>query len=385
LLALAYYIFNFTKSGAEKGSSLAEQAGRLLEVQLWGIGSKTPNKDRLAAGDKVLIYVGAPERLLIGEGTLSSGVRSWTPDEALVYPGDWSAGVSFSEAFTWERPVPIKDVWPRMSGSVTNPKAQFFAGVVQIKQRDYEFVVTAAAGAPAPDHPTSDRASSPASDRQPTPSSEAIEALYACAEKVRHLLVTNSTKKLTEAATRALFIDPVLQALGYREFEDIDYGVQVQSKDFADYVLNVKGKPAIVVEAKRFGTKLDVEHAAQVIKYASVLGVRWGLVTDGRTMRLYDRIPNVPPQDRLVFEVDLTDYADREDFEVTLYPDLELLSKSAMIQGIGLERRAAQQAVRDILSDEDSRAIEVLRDELAQSQLAHLTRDELVDLLQELL
>lgn len=209
--------------------------------------------------------------------------------------------------------------------------------------------------------------------------------LYAAAEKLRGFMAANSSKKLTEEATRAMFINPTLQALGYTEFEDVDYGVQVESKDVADYVLNVNGKPAIVVEAKRLGAKLGVEQAAQVIKYASVLGVRWGLLTDGMTLRLYDRIPNAPPQDRLVFEVDLTDYTDSEDFEVKLYPDLELLSKTAMREGTGLDRRAAQQAVRDILGNRNSRAIGTLRDELAESQLAHLSKDELVDLLRELL
>lgn len=381
---MAYYIFNFTKSGAQKGRPLAEQAARLLDAKLWGIGSKTPNKDRLAAGDRILAYVGAPERLFIGEGTLSSGSHPWTPDESRGYPGDWSAGVSFGDADVWERPVPIKDAWPSMSGFDTNPKAQFFAGVVQIKQHDYELVVSAASGSSPPATPSASRPQ-PAEIGSPTPSSEEVEVLYQAAEKLQEFLTDNSSKKLTEEATRAMFIDPTLKALGYTGFEDVDYGVQVESKDVADYVLNVNGKPAIVVEAKRLGAKLGVEHAAQVIKYASVLGVRWGLLTDGRTLRLYDRIPNAPPQDRLVFEVDLTEYTDREDFEVKLYPELELLSKTAMCEGTGLDRRAAQQAVRDIMGNRSSRTVGTLREELAESQLAHLGKDELIDLLSELL
>jgi hypothetical protein len=381
---LAYYIFNFTKSNAQKGKSLAEQAALLLEAKLWGIGSKTPNKGRLTPGDRILAYVGAPERLLIGEGTLSSGTHPWSSEESRRYPGDWPAGVSFSDACIWKRPVPIKEVWPSMSGFDTNPNAQFFSGVVQIKQRDYELVVSAAGGSLSQVSPTPDSIQK-AEASAPISSSEEIEALCESAEKLRQFLSANSSKKLTEEATRALFIDPMLRALGYKSFEDVDYGVQVESKDFADYVLNVNGKAAIVVEAKRLGAKLDVVHAAQVIKYASVLGVRWGLLTDGRLLRLYDRIPNAPPQDRLIFEVNLIDYIDQEDFEVKLLPDLELLSKTAMREGTGLDRRAAQQAVRDILGNRDSRVIKNLRDELAESQLAHLEKDELVNLLKELL
>jgi hypothetical protein len=385
---LAHYIFNFTKSGAKKGKSLAEQAGALLEARLWGIGSKTQNRERLAPGDRILAYVGAPEKLFVGAGTLSSGTHDWTAEESQRYPGDWIGGVSLSEVEIWERPVVIGEVWPSMSGFETNANAQFFAGILQIKQNDYEQVVAAAKGL-APKAPETKPESAIASSA-PVPKSTSdaelnVAALYEVAEKLNKFLAENPSKKITEDATRAMFVNPLLHALGYTAFEDIDYGVQVESKDFADYVLNIKGKPGIVVEAKRLGANLGAKEAAQAIKYASVLGVRWGLLTDGSVLRLYDRIPSAPPEDRLVFELDLTDHLDREDFEVKLYPDLALLSKSAMEEGTGLERRAAQQAVRDLLVNQNSKTIAALREELTASQLAHVDKKELVELLDELL
>jgi len=379
---LAHYIFNFTKSGAEKGKSLAEQAGALLESGLWGIGAKTPNRDRLAPGDRILAYVGAPEKLFVGAAALSSGTHDWTPEETRRYPGDWPGGVTFAEAEVWERPVPIGEVWPRMSACATNPKAQFFAGILQIKRSDYELAVAASTGSAMPD------AAPPTEPRTRAGSGAAraeVDALFAIAQKLRKFKHENPSKSLTEDATRAMFVNPLLHALGYTEFDDVDYGVQVESKDFADYLLNVDGKAAIAVEAKRLGAKLGAKEAAQVIKYASVLGARWGLLTDGCILRLYDRIPSAAPEDRLVFELGLTDHVDREDFEVKLYRDLSLLSKSAMEEGTGLDRRAAQQAVRGRLADPGSETIATLRDELAASQLAHLSKRELVELLDELL
>jgi hypothetical protein len=63
---MGHYLFNFSKKGAAKGRTLREQASELLQVRLWGIGAKTPNRGSLAAGDRVLIYTGAPEYAFIG-------------------------------------------------------------------------------------------------------------------------------------------------------------------------------------------------------------------------------------------------------------------------------------------------------------------------------
>jgi hypothetical protein len=374
---VAYFLFNFTKKGAEKGVTLREQAARLLEVRLWGIGAKTPNRARLSPGDCILVYVGAPEREFIGHGVLSSGVHDWTPGEQRVYPeGSWGNGVSFGTAEVWDEPVSLKSVWPDMPASAKNPKGQFFAGVMQIKQKDYELVLGKRGGVlPEPAQP-------------PTlaPAHEAIiERLFATTEKLKELLANSVGKQITEDATRALLVNRYLQALGYADFDDIEFGVQVESKDFADYVLRAGGKSVMVVEAKRLGLTLGSQHAAQVTKYASVLGVRWGLLTDGRRLKLYDMAPSVSPDDRLVFEVDLADYSGREDFEVSVYPDLALLSKDAMANGSGLERRATQEAVRDLLTAHDSKTLATLQAELANANLPHVETVDLAELLAELL
>lgn len=141
-----------------------------------------------------------------------------------------------------------------------------------------------------------------------------------------------------------------------------------------------------MIEAKRLGLELGSKEAAQVVRYAAVLGVtRWGLVTDGRIMRLYDCGPNVPLDQRLVFDIDLADYEDREDFEVTIYPDLSLMSKKAMLEGTGLPQRAAQQAIRALLEKKDSATVQALTKELTDSGLANVTADDVAEMLSDLL
>lgn len=79
------------------------------------------------------------------------------------------------------------------------------------------------------------------------------------------------------------------------------------------------------------------------MKYGSVLGLRWGLLTDGRYLQVYDiPVTGLAPEDRLVLSIDLADFADRDDFETRIWPAAGLLAKSAMETGNALERHAAR-------------------------------------------
>jgi hypothetical protein len=381
---MAHYLFNFVKAAAAKGSPLRDQAGKLLEMKLWGVGPKAPLRDGIAPGDLILAYVGAPEKLFIGQATIARGFHEWTPEEAKIYGQEaaghgFQAGVTFGDTEVWNKPVPIDSVWSGMPASETNPKHVFLPGIVRIKEEDFEIVVSAAGGDLIRAAPTKPAIST---------SSEAetmADRLFAATERLKGYLATSHPKRRSEAATRAMFIDAYVTALGYTDFDDVEFGVPVMG-DEADYVLNVDKKEAIVIEAKKLGTNLGQKEAAQVVKYASVLGTtRWGLLTNGQTLKLYDCVPKVPIDQRLVFEIDLAKYEDREDFDVKIYPDISLMSKKAMEEGTGLTRRAAQQAASDLLTAKDSASVKALAKELSESGLAHMSADEVAEMLRELL
>ena len=78
---MGHYLFNFAKKGAAKGRTLREQAAELIEVEMWGIGAKAPNRTSLAPGDHILIYVGAPEYEFIGHAELGSAAHEWSSEE----------------------------------------------------------------------------------------------------------------------------------------------------------------------------------------------------------------------------------------------------------------------------------------------------------------
>src|SRR5206468_6616287 len=79
---VAHYLFNFVRADEAKERALRDEATGFLRARMWGIEAAERHRDELAAGDLVLIYLGAPERKFIGRAELASAVRDWTPAEA---------------------------------------------------------------------------------------------------------------------------------------------------------------------------------------------------------------------------------------------------------------------------------------------------------------
>ena len=91
-------------------------------------------------------------------------------------------------------------------------------------------------------------------------------------------------------------------------------------------------------EATRASRRAAASEAAANRSEASCsnLGVRWGAVTDGRQLKLYDApMRSVCPEDRLVLSINLADYNDRDDFETRIYPQLELIATDRARVGCG--------------------------------------------------
>ena len=136
---MAHYLFNFVTDGA-KG-----QATGLLRAGMWGVEAHERHGSALAAGDLVLIYLGAPERELIGRAELASASHDWTPSEAQTYPGDSPGGVLLTRVEEWNPPVPMSAVLAQIDRS-EGARADFEAGVVRITAGEYETALAVAAG-----------------------------------------------------------------------------------------------------------------------------------------------------------------------------------------------------------------------------------------------
>jgi hypothetical protein len=141
---VAHYLFNFVKEDAAPRPALRDEAAGFLRARMWGIDADERHADALAAGDLVLLYLGAPDRAFIGRAALASAVHEWTPAEAQVYPGVSPGGVLMAQVEEWDPPVLMSTVLSQIDQS-EGARADFDAGVVRITAHEYETALAVAA------------------------------------------------------------------------------------------------------------------------------------------------------------------------------------------------------------------------------------------------
>ena len=91
--------------------------------------------------------------------------------------------------------------------------------------------------------------------------------------------------RLSEADTKAAFIDPILSALGWdlRDIFSVSREYRHRPQDYpVDYALFVARSPVLFVEAKSLNKDLsDYKWISQTISYANAAGVEWCALTNG--------------------------------------------------------------------------------------------------------
>lgn len=165
--------------------------------------------------------------------------------------------------------------------------------------------------------------------------------------------------RLSESDTRAYLVDPLLRILGYEGVKHLRREVPVPAtKEFIDYALLIDGDLRALVEAKALRHSLSDQHIAQCVQYASILGVRWCLITNGDTWVVYDSHAKGPLSDKRVAEVRLgTDPLEVERaWEVLSMFSRESLGASSPLSALLIDR-----VVADELAGPDSGAVNALR------------------------
>jgi hypothetical protein len=168
-----------------------------------------------------------------------------------------------------------------------------------------------------------------------------------------------SSLRLSEADTRAYVVDPLLRILGYDGIRDLRREVPVPvTKEAVDYQLMIDGQAQAIVEAKALRHSLTDQHSAQCVQYASILGVRWCLITNGITWAVYDAHAKGPLAEKRVAEVRLDGEPPAID---EAWAVLSSFSRDALAKASPLTNLLVERVVADELSSPDSRAVEALR------------------------
>lgn len=175
-------------------------------------------------------------------------------------------------------------------------------------------------------------------------------------------------RKLSEADTKHHFIEPLLDAMGWRGIENLTREYYVRSShEFIDYVAYDASKPILAVEAKALQVGLDDKHASQLISYCAIEGIEWAALTNGRQLQFFNAF--VPPDlaAKRLLRLDLLAPVTQDEYD-NLFESLWLLSQESLITTTAtrdwLEQRRLGSAIRSLLGDPTSATVQSLRDEL---------------------
>lgn len=135
-----------------------------------------------------------------------------------------------------------------------------------------------------------------------------MNAIISCIESLRMKLDRHRRGDLKEYPTRTIFVDPLLQALGWdvRDPDEVELEYATIDGRSVDYAPKINRKAVLFIEAKPLNDPLtDVKSITQVVGYAANAGVEWCILTNGVTYKVYRSTEKAEAPDKLLFEISL--------------------------------------------------------------------------------
>ncbi|MDR0212523.1 MAG: type I restriction enzyme HsdR N-terminal domain-containing protein [Comamonas sp.] len=153
------------------------------------------------------------------------------------------------------------------------------------------------------------------------------ESLNSLAAKIRQ----QAGNITTEEATKNAFVMPFIQSvLGYDVFDPTEVvpefvcDVGTKKGEKIDYAIFKGGHVQILIECKKIGEPLNVNHASQLFRYFHVTTARISILTNGRVYKFFTDLDNTNKMDEKPFlELDLLDIDEHA------VPELLKLTRSA--------------------------------------------------------
>jgi predicted transport protein len=164
-----------------------------------------------------------------------------------------------------------------------------------------------------------------------------MKELISCIEKLRSSLERHKKNDLKEYPTRTIFVDPLLEALGWdvRDPDEVELEYPTIDGKSVDYAPKINRKPVLFVEAKPLKDSLtDVKSITQVVGYSANDGVEWCILTNGVKYKVYRSTEKAEAPDKLLFEVSI-DPKDSEGLTVQeIAEQFSRFSRDAMAKGV---------------------------------------------------
>lgn len=184
---------------------------------------------------------------------------------------------------------------------------------------------------------------------------EKIKDIKIAAKRTIPLMMQLYERGANEAETRHGIEVILRDLLGYDLVTEVKKEYMVRGLK-ADYLLEVKGEPKIVIEAKRIGLSLSQKHVYQAVNYGTLTGIQWVVLTNGLVWQLYRvrLLDDSPYEYHQVFTIDLLDGLSDDEADC-----FYLISKDCICRKNFLENRwrrilalSQRNLISTILSDE---------------------------------
>lgn len=156
---------------------------------------------------------------------------------------------------------------------------------------------------------------------------EIVERINALSNKLRS---TQATIQTEEATKNALVMPFIQSVLGYDVFDphevvpEFTCDVGTKKGEKIDYAILKNNEVQILIECKKLGENLNVNHASQLFRYFHVTTARISILTNGRYYKFFTDLDAANKMDEKPFlELDLLDLDEH------VIPELSKLTKSA--------------------------------------------------------
>lgn len=123
----------------------------------------------------------------------------------------------------------------------------------------------------------------------------------------------------TEEATKNALVMPFIQLLGYNVFDPLEVtpelvaDVGTKKGEKVDYAILKDGRPIMLIECKKSGSDLHVNHASQLFRYFHATEARFGVLTNGIIYRFFtDLEKSNKMDDKPFFEFNILDFREQD-------------------------------------------------------------------------
>ena len=164
-----------------------------------------------------------------------------------------------------------------------------------------------------------------------------MKDIVSCIEELQLKLDRHRKEDIKEYPTRTIFIDPLLQALGWdvREPDEVQLEYPTIDQKSVDYAPKINRKPVLFIEAKPLNDPLtDVKSITQVVGYAANAGVEWCILTNGATYKVYRSTEKAEAPDKLLFEVSIDPRESEGRSVQQIAEQFNRFSRDAMARGV---------------------------------------------------